>query len=112
MLNYVSIPTSTFLICREKPKSLHVLIVLAAHRNTTTNQTHFLSRPKIADIANVHRSYVSKMLTFLEKSGLIERIGERRGEYMWYLSFLETVETSEAALEANLAEMLQHYQEI
>ena len=107
MLNYVIIPSPVLVTLRGKSKALQAFCCLSANRNTRTNRTHFMSKPAIADMAGISRRHIYNVIDALEALGIIEVVAERRGEYMWYLPCLESVETSEADLAKKTAEITQ-----
>ena len=108
MLNYVPIPTPTLVQLRAHSMELHALSMLCAFRNTTTNNSHFMSKPKIADMTGISCRHIYRVLNNLEKLGIIELAAERRGEYMYYLKCLELLKETEKTndvIENEIAEL-------
>lgn len=107
MLNYVLVPTSVLASLRGYSRAFHVFFCLAAHRNTRTNRTHFMSKPRVADLSGISRRHIYHVLAVLESKGLIEAVAERRGEYMWFLpSLVNAGEASDAELDEKIADMM------
>ena len=88
MLKFVPIPTEVFQRLRGKSKAYHTLSIMSAIRNVRTNETRFVSKPVLADLTGISTRHIYRILDELEAMELIDRIAERRGEYMWKLSFL------------------------
>lgn len=95
MLNYFCCPSHVVTQLRGKPHVLCVLITLILHRSTETNNTHFMSIPKIGRIAGVSRREAYNCIEDLKNLGLIEELGNRKGERMFHLPFLVIENTTE-----------------
>lgn len=89
MLTYFCIPSYVLMLLKGKPYVLHVLTVLCAHRNTTTNNTYFMSIPKIAKIVGFSTRKAYDCIDELIELNLIEESSNHRGEKMFHLIFLD-----------------------
>lgn len=116
MLNYVYITDKVMSMLIGKHHTLSVLMCLAFHRNTSTNRSQFMSKPRIAKLSGVSRRQVYLSIDSLIELGLIEEVAERRGEYMYHLPYLnddskESTKTNEP-VEVVLENLMKQYREI
>ena len=88
MLTYFCCPTHVVTMLRGKPYPFLVLVNLILHRNTTTNNTHFVSIPKLTNIVGISQREVYNSIDVLKGLGLIEELANRKGERMFHLPFL------------------------
>ena len=92
MLDYILISKAVFIEMRGS-KLLHVICALTFNRNLKSNQSRFMTKAAIANMAGVSRQYASDALSRLEENGFIEQIAERRNEYMYDLNFIDNPES-------------------
>ena len=114
MLKYVQITDEVMSMLIGKPYDLCVLMCLAFHRNTSTNRSHFMTKPQIAKLSGVSRPQVYLSIDALIELGLIELVAERRGEYMYYLPSLnpEQSQQTDEPVEVVLDDLMKKYREI
>lgn len=96
MLKFVMLPAEVLEHLKGKSKALHVLSVLGVIRNVRTNETRFVSKPTLAQLAGISTRHTYRVISELESMGLIECITERRGEYMWRLPCLANADQKPA----------------
>lgn len=106
MLKFVPIPTEVFQRLRGKSKAYHTLSIMSAIRNVRTNETRFVSKPVLADLTGISTRHIYRILDELEAMELIDRIAERRGEYMWKLSFLTETDQKSNATPSNVKQFM------
>lgn len=90
MLTYFCIPSYVLVLLKGKPYVLHVLSVLCAHRSTTTNNSYFMSVPRIAKIVGISTRKTYDCIDELIELNLIKEFSNHRGEKMFHLLFLDT----------------------
>lgn len=88
MLTYFCCPAHVVTLLRGKPYPFMVLVHLILHRSTSTNNTHFMSLPKLTKIIGISQREVYNAIDVLKDLGLIEELANRKGERMFHLPFL------------------------
>ena len=88
MLTYFCLPSYVLILLKGKPYVLHVLAVLCAHRSIKTNNSYFMSIPKIAKIVGISVRKTYNCIDELIELNLIEEFSNHRGEKMFHLLFL------------------------
>lgn len=88
MLTYFCCPAHVVSLLRGKPHSLVVLINLILRRNTATNNTYFMSLPKLTKVIGISQRQIYNSIDVLKDLGLIEELANRKGDRMFHLPFL------------------------
>lgn len=88
MLTYFCCPAHVVTLLQGNPTAFYILSVLILHRNTTTNNTYFMSVPDLSKIVGISRRETYYSIDELKELGLIEELANRRGERMFHLPFL------------------------
>ena len=99
-LPHIYIPTSLLVLLKGRNSDLVVLLTLTAHQNTKTKRTQFMSKPEIAKISGISRRHTYSSIDRLVEDNLIEPIAERRGEYMYHLSFYDLLKPESMSSES------------
>ena len=104
MLTYFSCPAHVLTLLRGKPYPFMVLSYLMLHRSTSTNNTYFMSLPRLTKIVGISQRETYNAIDVLKDLGLIEELANRKGERMFHLPFLVSDNVSENSENAESSE--------